>query len=204
MNGTCIIIGAGDFFGFVRKPEPEDYIIAADAGYRYCLEEGITPDLIVGDFDSYGERPDFPNIVQMPVEKDDTDTLHAVRLGLEKDCRRFELYGGTGGRSDHTLANIQTLYFITSHGARGILYGDRTAYRVISEEKVLFPEDQEGDLSVFCLDGKAEGVTIQGAKYEISDAVITSDFPIGVSNSFCHRPCSVEVKKGSLLLYYHF
>ena len=65
MDGRCFIIGAGDFFGFVQRPSAGDYVIAADAGYKYCLREGVTPDLVVGDFDSLGSAPDFPNIVRM-------------------------------------------------------------------------------------------------------------------------------------------
>lgn len=202
MEGRCIIVGAGDFFGFVRKPEPEDYLIAADAGYLWCRREQAVPDLVIGDFDSLGAPPDFPNIIQMPVEKDDTDTLRACRLGLEKGFRDFAIYGGTGGRPDHTLANLQTLLFLHRNGARGRLYGSGVVFRGICNETVNFPAAAAGDFSLFCLNGTARGVTIRGMKYEVTDAEITSDYPIGVSNSFLGVPSSVTVTDGSLILIY--
>ncbi len=203
MDGSCYIIGAGDFFGFVRKPGAGDYVIAADAGYKYCLNEGVTPDLVVGDFDSLGAAPDFPNIVQMPVEKDDTDTLHAMRIGLERGYKRFEIYGGTGGaRADHTLSNLQCLLFLVKNGARGTLYGNGVLYTVIHNESAEFSQEARGDFSVFCFDGQARGVYEEGFKYSLHNAVVTSDFPIGVSNSFTGKPAKISVADGTLILYY--
>ena len=203
MDGSCYIIGAGDFFGFVRRPGPGDYVIAADAGYKYCLNEGVTPDLVVGDFDSLGAAPDFPNIVQMPVEKDDTDTLHAMRIGLERGYKRFEIYGGTGGaRADHTLSNLQCLLFLVKNGARGTLYGNGVLYTVIHNESAEFSQEARGDFSVFCFDGQARGVYEEGFKYSLHNAVVTSDFPIGVSNSFTGKPAKISVADGTLILYY--
>lgn len=203
MAGTCYIIAAGSFYGFARKPSTGDYVIAADAGYEYCRRESVAPDLVVGDFDSLGAAPDFPNIVKMPVEKDDTDTLHAMRIGLEKGYRRFEVYGGTGGeRADHTLANLQCLLFLVSKGARGVLYGDGIQYSVLHNETLRFPAGKRGDFSAFCLDGEARGVTERGFKYKLDNAVLTSDFPLGVSNSFTGVPAEITVADGTLILYY--
>lgn len=203
MEGTCIIIGGGDFYGLHREVKNEDYVIAADAGYRHCEQYGIHPDLVVGDFDSLGYVPELPDIIQMPVEKDDTDTLHAVRVGMEKGYRRFAIYGGTGGtRSDHTIANIQCLLFMHRYDSRGAIYGKGIVYRGIKDETISFSSKATGDLSVFCLDGIARGVTIKGLKYELSDAEITSDFPIGCSNSFTGADASITVTDGSLILIY--
>lgn len=96
MNGhECYIIGAGDFFGLREAPDDSDYVIAADAGFEYCTENCIIPDLVLGDFDSLGKAPKHPNVLQLPVEKDDTDTMFALKLGLEKGYRRFYIYGGS-------------------------------------------------------------------------------------------------------------
>lgn len=118
----CFIFAAGTFYGLRRKPEePEDLVIAADAGYRTCRELGIVPDLLLGDFDSMEQPEDFANIHRSPVEKDDTDTMLAVKTGLEQGCGEFYLYGGTGGRRlDHTLANLQTLLYLRRRGAGAI------------------------------------------------------------------------------------
>ena len=120
----CFIFAAGTFYGLRKRPEAGDLVIAADAGYRVCQQEGLVPDVILGDFDSM-EAPDAgERVCRLPVEKDDTDTLAAVKLGLERECTDFWIYGGTGGkRLDHTLANLQTLLYLRRRGARGFLCG---------------------------------------------------------------------------------
>ena len=129
---ACIIFGAGSYYGLTRRPEPGDYIIAADGGWQYCKQEGIVPDLLLGDFDSLAVVPDFAHIHRVPVEKDDSDMMLAIKDGLSHGQIEFHLYGGMGGvRSDHTLANIQSLLYLTCHGARGWLYGDKEQYTVI-------------------------------------------------------------------------
>ncbi len=202
MNGhECYIIGAGDFFGLRDAPDDSDYVIAADAGFEYCEQNCIIPDLVLGDFDSLGKAPKHPNVMQLPVEKDDTDTMFAVKLGLEKGYKRFYIYGGLGGRRpDHTMANMQALLYLLDHGARGWLFGERYVWTAI-ESSVLRMEG-EGDVSVFCPDGRAEGVTIRGLKYETNDIVISSSFPLGVSNSFAAPEAEIGVRSGRLLIMY--
>ena len=202
MNGhECYIIGAGDFFGLRDAPDDSDYVIAADAGFEYCEKNCIIPDLVLGDFDSLGNAPRHPNVMQLPVEKDDTDTMFAVKLGLEKGYKRFYIYGGLGGsRPDHTMANLQTLLYLLDHGARGWLFGERYVWTAI-ESSVLRIEG-EGDVSVFCPDGRAVGVTIKGLKYETNDIEISSSFPLGVSNSFVSPEEKIGVRSGRLLIMY--
>ena len=145
--------------------------------------------------------PDVPGVISLPVEKDDTDSLHAMRIGLEKGYTDFVLYGGTGGsRADHTIANIQSLLFLVSRCARGRMYGDGVIYRMIHDEKIRFPASCRGTVSLFCMDGQARGVSISGLKYSLDNYTVTSCFPIGVSNSFTGSPAEVEVKDGTLLI----
>lgn len=202
MNGhECYIIGAGDFFGLRETPDDSDYVIAADAGYEYCTENCIIPDLVLGDFDSLVKAPKHPNVMQLPVEKDDTDTMFALKLGLEKGYKRFYVYGALGGkRPDHTIANMQGLMYLLSHGARGWLFGEKYVWTAIENSALRL--EGEGDVSVFCIDGKAEGVSIKGLKYEICDVELTSDFPLGVSNSFVSPQAEISVKNGRLLIMY--
>lgn len=153
---ACIIFGAGSYYGLIRRPEPGDYIIAADGGWQYCKQEGIVPDLLLGDFDSLAVVPDFAHIHRVPVEKDDSDMMLAIKDGLSHGQKEFHLYGGMGGvRSDHTLANIQSLLYLTCHGARGWLYGDKEQYTVIRNESIMFPSKERGIMSVFCMGADA-------------------------------------------------
>ena len=134
----CFIFAAGTFFGLRERPVPGDLVIAADAGYRVCQTAGVVPDVILGDFDSMEAPKAGDRIVRLPVEKDDTDTLAAVKLGLERGCTDFYLYGGTGGkRLDHTLANLQTLLYLRRRGARGYLYDDEFVWTALENESLI-------------------------------------------------------------------
>lgn len=198
---TCYIFAAGSFYGLTDVPVQGDLVIAADAGLKYCREAGIVPDIILGDFDSLGAAPDGENVMRLPVEKDDTDTIYAMRVGLERGFTDFVIYGGTGGsRADHTVANLQGLLFLAAHGAHCRMYGDGIVWSVLQNEKICFPAGCSGTLSLFCMDGAAHGVTIKGLKYELSDAELRSDFPIGVSNSFTGEAASIEVLDGRLVM----
>ena len=105
-----------------------------------------------------------------------------------------------GARSDHTLANMQGLLYLAMHGGRGWLYGNRERYTVIRNESIAFPAQEQGIMSVFCLGADAEGVSITGAQYPLSDAALTAAFPLGVSNHFIGEPITVSVRSGSLLI----
>ena len=198
---ACYLFGAGSFYGLQAKPQEGDCIIAADGGWRWCQEAGVTPALLLGDFDSLEQIPAFPHILRVSVEKDDTDMMLAIKEGLRRGETVFHLYGGLGGtRGDHTIANLQSLLYLASHGAQGWLYGDGEVYTAIRNGAVTFPAQERGILSVFCFGADAEGVTIRGGQYEVEDVTLSADFPLGVSNHFVGAPITVSVRQGSLLI----
>ena len=197
----CFIFAAGTFYGMREGPgDPGDFVVAADAGYRTCLREGVTPDLLLGDFDSMEPPADAARVRRLPVEKDDTDTLAAIRAGLGQGCGAFHIYGGTGGRRlDHTLANLQSLLFLRRRGARGWLYDDDMVWTVIEDESLTIRKTVEwGLFSAFCLGSRAEGVDESGLQYPLEDAVLTPDFPLGVSNHILEPEARISVRKGAL------
>ena len=173
----CILIGAGDCNVQKIETKPEDFVIAVDGGYDTCRKYDIVPDLIVGDFDSVQES-DMPQIVEiakiapdhvvlLPTEKDDTDMLAAIRIGLLEGCQEFRIYGGMGGRLEHTLANLQCLIYLKQCSAVGYLMDDKTTAFVMQNETVWFKPEAKGFLSLFSLGEKASGVTIRNLKYEM-------------------------------------
>jgi len=197
----CYVVGAMSLsHDMCPHPAPGDYVIAADRGYDALMAYGVRPDLVVGDFDSLGHSPTHPNVKVLPVQKDDTDMAYALRSGLELGYRRFVLLGGMGGRLDHTVGNLQLLDFLTAHGARGVLAGEKTVATVVRNGQLRFPSGMEGRLSVFCTSGQARGVSLRGLRYELENAGLQSDFPLGVSNEFTGQPAQVSVEQGSLLL----
>ena len=114
--------GAGDWFEMDFRSAENDFVIAADAGLRYLEQVGIPADLVIGDFDTLKEIPTGANVVRLSCEKDDTDILAAVREGIKAGYAEFHIYGGTGGRIDHTLANLQVLAYLAGNGMQGFLH----------------------------------------------------------------------------------
>ncbi|MCC8195547.1 MAG: thiamine diphosphokinase [Ruminococcus sp.] len=192
----AFVFGAGETVPRRAVPEDGDFVIAADGGMRYLDSLGIKPDLIIGDFDSSPE-PDSGEIIKLPVEKDDTDSVFAVRYCLEHGFKEIHIYGGTGGRLDHTIANIQTLSYIAVHGGRGYLYSSEMVMTVIRDN---FTFEPTGIFSAFSLGGTSHGVSITGGFYEMRNGEISSSFPIGVSNHSVGKPVTVTVGDGILLV----
>ena len=198
----CYVVGAGDFYGFDIKPTAEDYVIAADAGLRYLENEKIAANLVIGDFDTLENVPQHPNVIALKCEKDDTDTLSAVKEGIKLGYETFFLYGCTGGRIDHTLANIQTLKYLSIQGKRGFLFGKDSIMTTVTNGEVDFSAHKRGYISIFSLTDKSIGVNLKGLKYELTNATLTNDFPIGVSNEFIGKESIVKVKDGTLLIVF--
>ena len=196
---NCVIFCAGDFHGLA---EPVKGItIAADGGLAHMEQLGLTPDVILGDFDSLGYVPQ--NAKVFPVEKDDTDAMLAVRKGLEMGCDRFVLYGALEGpRLDHTVANFQTLQFLADRGARGYLVGKDSVVTVIKNGSLTLPAREKGVVSVFCLGKDAHGVNIQGLQYPLDKGTLTAGFPLGVSNHLIGEDAEISVEDGSLLILF--
>ena len=195
---TCIVFCAAEF-DHLLAPIPEDaLVIAADGGLVHTQKLGISPDVILGDFDSLGYVPADSRVY--PVEKDDTDAMLAIRLGLERGCDRFWLYGALDGpRLDHTVANFQTLAFLACHGARGWLIGKDYVITVASRETLHFSAENTGILSLFCLGSDISDLSIRGLKYPLEHGSLTASFPLAVSNAFLGVPASVTVGDGLLL-----
>lgn len=197
--GECIIFCAGGFDGLLRPIGAEDYLIAADGGLRHIQALGLTAHAVLGDFDSLGYTPAGANV--FPVEKDDTDSMLAIRQGLSQGLRAFWLYGSLDGpRLDHTVANFQALQFLASRGCWGCLVGRDTLATVIRHGSLSFPAGCQGTISVFCVGPDAQGVTEQGLYYRLDDAGLTSSFPLGASNHFTGQPARISVRQGSLLI----
>lgn len=197
----CIVFCAGEFFGLAEPIQKEDFVIAADGGHVHTEQLGITPQLILGDFDSLGYTPAGAQV--FPAEKDDTDAMLAARAGIEQGFREFVFYGALEGpRLDHTVANFQTLQFLADRGATAYLVGKQQTVTVLKNGTLRFAENAAGYLSVFCMGSDAEGINLSGVKYTLTDGMLTAGFPLGVSNQFVGTAASITVRDGSLLVIY--
>lgn len=209
MEGKCIVICAGDLtLGEIPAGE-EDLVIAVDGGLDYCAVLNIEPDLILGDFDSLSgeeyaaveqlEQQIPERVIRLQREKDETDGLAALQEGLKRGYREFRIYAGTGGRFDHTLANIQCLLYLKNRGAAGYLVDGTGMMLVIKDEAIHFKRNLKGTLSLFSMVEESKGVTIRGMKYELDRASVRNDFPIGISNEFIGQEAEILVEDGTLV-----
>ena len=201
-KSICYIVGAGENYGLHFTVRKGDYVIAADEGFRFLEQKGIRADLVVGDFDSLQYEPQHPNVIALAKEKDDTDMRVAVREGIRAGYECFHIYCGTGGRIDHTLANIQLLAELAGSGKAGFLFASDCAITAVRNITAVFPAGLFGYLSVLSLSDVSRGVFLKGLKYELEDAVLTNTLPLGVSNEFTGKESRITVKNGTLLLIF--
>ncbi len=199
---VCHCFGAGDFYGISQKIDPDDLVIAADGGLTAAKSCGIIPHCIIGDFDSLGSIPKGENIKILPCEKDTTDMFEAVNAGMEMGCEIFHLYGCTGGRFDHTLANIQMMKYFTEKGMRLFLYGEDYTITLLNGGTMYLDGKKGSYVSVFALSDNVTGVTLKNLKYPLENHTLTSSFPLGVSNEMTGKTAEISVREGTLAVYY--
>lgn len=199
----CWIFGSGAIGCYDNYKIPSGaYIIAADGGYSHLKKLGITPDFILGDFDSLTESlPDNCEIYKADVRKDDTDMMLAVKKALSMGYNDITLCGALGGRLDHTFANIQTLEYIAVHGGKGRLFSEDNIVMLQTEGHTEYRRIEGMYFSIFALTDTVV-VTTRGTEYDLDEYTLTRDFPLGVSNEICGESAVCEVKSGKLLVIF--
>lgn len=200
MDGICYIFGALDPGKIHIEKTSADLLIAADGGLDRARALGLEPDLILGDFDSLGRVPQEENVTVFPPEKDYTDLDLALRIGLERNCKSFCIFGAMGGRPDHSFANYQLLASLAEKGMRGLLCGEGWCASAVHDGFLELPPREKGYVSVFSVSEKAEGVCLEGLKYSLENASLSSLFPLGVSNEFTGSAVKISVREGTLLV----
>lgn len=197
----CVILGAGEYDGSFPVYDKNDFYIAADGGVAAAEKLGIKPDLIIGDFDSLNtDLPQDIETVTLPVKKDVTDMDAAVSEGIRRGYKSFELYGGMGGRPDHTFANLSLLARLSQNAINAVLFGEGFILTAVTNGNIKITGAEGKTLSVFSWTDTSDGVTIQGLKYEIENETLKSSFALGVSNSFTEKTAEISVKNGTLIV----
>lgn len=200
MSRSCLIISGGQFSPF-PPPAADEYVIACDRGYDYACRCGIAPNLVVGDFDSCDSAvAEGIPVRRLPVEKDDTDTLSALRFALDQGFRDIRLVCALGGRLDHLIANLQAAIFAAVRGAQVRIQAEGTELITLRNGSLRLPRREGYSLSVFAAEGICRGVSIRGAKYPLENAELSLSFPLGVSNEWAGAEAEVQVEEGLLLI----
>ena len=199
----CVIIGGAEILNYDNAKgylSSDDVYVFCDCGLRHAEGLGVEPDLIVGDFDS-AENPcmDVETIV-LPCEKDDTDTVFAVKEAIKRGFEDFLILGAIGQRLDHTLGNVSILKMLYDKGFKACIVDDYCEISALGKE-VQYISDNYLYFSLLNVFGETEGINIKNAKYPLKDAVITCDYQYGVSNEVIKGELAeVSVSKGVLLL----
>ncbi len=199
---TCYIIAGGDFDGFFDKINEEDMVIAADKGYVHAKKAGITPTMIIGDFDS-ANQPEGDLVIKLNPIKDYTDTKAALMVGQDWGYDEFIIYGGLGGRESHTFANITNALEFKKKGINVVLKSKYKSFYIVDDKLDYKIKDSEDFyVSIFALSDIVKGVDIKGLYYELNNFDLTNDNALGVSNETCGKDFKIKVKSGYLLVIF--
>lgn len=199
----CVIIGGADIIDYAdakRYLSSDDFYIFCDCGLKHMAGLGVEPDLIVGDFDSFKNPNLQVETIVLPCEKDDTDTVFAVKEALKRGFEDFLILGVIGQRLDHTLGNISILKMLSDKGFKALIVDDYCEMQALGSS-VQYIDDSYPYFSLLNIFGKTTGVTIKNAKYPLENAEITCDYQYGVSNEVLKgKIAEVSVDNGTLLL----
>ena len=198
----CYIVGAGECkkLDFIKKDG--DIVIAADGGYKYLQRAGIKPDIVIGDFDSLGKAPEGEKIIRLKPEKDVTDTYAAVSEGIKCGYSRFNIYGASGGRIEHTLANIQLIASLAEKNMQASIFDGSTVITAVTAKTLRFDSAYNGYISIFAHSDKCTGVCLRGLKYPLENAELSNLFPLGVSNEFLGVESEIVIGNGTAIIVY--
>lgn len=184
-----------------------DNIIASDRGLEVLDKQGITPNYIIGDFDSIDRKilDKYINnknikIRRLNPEKDYTDTHMALKLGVEIESKEIIILGGLGTRIDHMLANIHILKEALENGIECKIVDSRNEIQLINKKTILKLNKNYKYISLIPLTTKAEGITLNGFKYSLSNATLEIGHSIGVSNEQIEKNAIIDLKAGILIL----
>lgn len=203
----CVIVGGADIRRYDRiktSLRANDYFIYCDSGLKHMASLGAKPGLIVGDFDSHTNPMMDVETIVLPCEKDDTDTVYAMKEAIQRGYDDFLLIGVIGGRLDHTLGNVSMLLYLDALGKSACIMDDYSEMQIISNQSA-YIEDRYAFFSLLNITGVARGITIENAKYLLQDGEITCEYQYGVSNEVLPgKTAKVTVREGRLLLIKDF
>lgn len=199
----CVIIGGAEIKNYNRIHNylgNNDFYIFCDSGLKHMEPLHLTPDLIIGDFDSWMNPKLNAETIVLPHEKDDTDTVYAIKEAMKRGFETFLLIGAAGQRLDHTLVNVYALLMLDSAGKKARLVDDYSEMEIISQHPAHIA-DTFPYFSLLNISGTAKGITIENAKFPLTDGEITSEYQYATSNEVLPgKTAKVSIRTGKLLL----
>ena len=198
-----VIIGGAEIknYALIRSYFTQnDFYVYCDCGLKHQQSLGVMPDLIIGDFDSHAQPEDTHNVIVLPVMKDDTDTIYAVKEGIRRSYDDFLMIGATGGRQDHNLGNIYALLMLAKCGKDAMIVDDYREISIILAGETRHVKYGYKFFSLLNISGTARGITITNAKYCLDDAEIVPEYQYGISNEVINDEAVISLREGYLLL----
>ncbi len=198
-----VILGAADINDYTAvksKLKADDFIVSADGGQKHLEPLAVKADLYLGDFDSSSVPQTETETLTYPVEKDDTDTMLAIKAGLSRGAKSFVIFGGMGGRFDHTFANIQALLYAHENSATAVLADENNTLFILKNDCVCIEKNEDEKVSLFALNATASGITLEGFYYPLENGSLLPHDPMGVSNFVTAQFGKITVKNGTLLV----
>ena len=202
---TAFIYTGGTVFDeyVIEKPEKGDLIIAADAGYLTAKKMGITPDILLGDFDTLGVEniPEGIECLRVPAEKNDTDTQLAVQVAIERGAKEIVIVGGLSGRLDHTLSTLAILEDLWERKNDRIfatLTDGKNRVRFLRSSGTILPRSQYRFFSLIAADDVVKGITLEGCKYPLKNGRISRRHQWAVSNEITGNCTLIEIRRGGV------
>ena len=190
----------------IIENEKYDFIICADGGANHLYNMDIIPDYIIGDLDSARSeiinyyKENNVSFKKFPTKKDETDSEICIFLAQKLNAKEIDFIGALGGRIDHTIANINLLYYVKEKNIKPrILSEDEEINILINGQMVI--SGNKGDLvSIIPINGDANGVTLENLEYPLINHNMKYSVPLGISNIMLDKSCKVSVNQGTLLI----
>lgn len=207
MSKRVLIFAGGDIDPkAVEEIEQDDFIIGADRGALFLVENFIKPHMSVGDFDSVNLE-EFSRIKEFSeeilsvdaVNKDLTDTELAFDIAIDLQPSEIIMIGVTGTRLDHTLSNIHMMLRGLQHQIISKIW-DRNNYITLTGSTSTIEDRGYTYVSLLALTPEVTGINLDGFQYPLVNATIKMGQSIGVSNRLLGSKGTVHIDSGLLLI----
>lgn len=184
-------------------------VICIDRGLNHARSLGLIPDIIVGDFDSvdknelkwWSENEKKPRFISLCPEKDLTDTHTAVLEAIRLKAEEILIFGATGGRQDHFLANLNILLLPMREGIKACILDEQNRISLIEHGFSIKRKESYGKyISFIPFIGPVTNVTMRGFKYETEGITLNLGDSLGISNEISEENAVIDFDSGVLIV----
>ena len=186
-------------------PNTEGYAIIAciDGAFHYLKEKNFSLeklDFISGDFDSHSgidENIYHEKFIFTP-DQNFTDFQKALDILKNKDVKKVDVYGGSGGEQDHFLGNLHVA-FLFKDLMEITFYDEFSSYYFIPKEFEI--NEVEGKMVSLLPFPKVENLVTDGLNWELKNEDLEITKRIGTRNFATKSTVKISYSDGDLLVF---